>query len=122
MPRKDPDGVEADAHKLLVVTSSQIPGFEIVESKGLVWASTVRAKNLLEDIRAMGGVLAGGEVLEYWQLVNEARHQVFKRLNQNAKRMNANAVVDVRLNSSPVMPGTVEILAYGTAVVIQPKK
>ena len=119
---KDSTAAEPGEHKIMIVTSSHIPGFTIQETKGLVWASTVRAKNLLEDLRAMGGAVAGGEISEYVNLVNEARHEIFRRLNVNAKRMNANAIVDVRLNTASIMPGTVEILAYGTAVVIAPEK
>lgn len=119
---KDHGVVGASEHKILIVTSSTIPGFTIRETKGLVWASTVRAKNILEDLRALSGVVVGGEIREYVGLVNEARHEIFKRLNINAKAMGANAVVDVRLNTSTLVPGTVEIMAYGTAVVIASEK
>jgi uncharacterized protein YbjQ (UPF0145 family) len=105
-----------------IVTTSTVPGYENAEVKGLVWASSVRAKFILQDLVAMLRIIKGGEVHEYWELMNEARHDILQKLNKNAVELGANAIVSVKLVTSQVVPGTVEILAYGTAVVLKKKK
>lgn len=105
--------------KIQIVTAPYIEGYKIKEVKGLVWASSVRAKSIFKDIVAAFRVMAGGEVKEYWELLNEGRHEILKRLNKNTIEMGANAVVNVKLVTSQIVPGTIEILAYGTAVVIE---
>lgn len=102
-----------------IVTSHFIPGYEIKEVKGLVWGSSVRAKFILKDLVAGLRVMAGGEVKEYWELLNETRHDVLKQLNVNANTLGANAIINVKMATSQVVPGTIELLAYGTAVVIE---
>ncbi len=103
----------------MIVSTPEIAGYRIREVKGLVWASSVRSKFVLQELKAMLRVLVGGEIKEYWSLVNETRHEVMNRLNANAKKMGANAVVGVRLATAQVIPGTVEILGYGTAAVVE---
>lgn len=105
-----------------IVTSSKIEGHKIVETKGLVWANSVRAKFLLEDLKALFKIFAGGEIKEYSNLINEGRWDVFRKLNSNAKVLGANAIIDLRFISNQVISGTVEISAYGTAVVIEKEK
>jgi uncharacterized protein YbjQ (UPF0145 family) len=105
-----------------IVTTDSIKGYEIKEVKGLVWASSVKAKSIIKDIIAMFRVLWGGDVKEYWELINEARHEILRKLNKNADAMGANAIVKLYLTTSQVVPGTIEIMAYGTAVVIEPVK
>ena len=104
-----------------IVTTESITGYEITEVKGLVWASSVKAKSIIKDIIAMFRVMWGGDIKEYWELINEARHEILKKLNENAKAMDANAIVKLRLTTSQVVPGTIEIMAYGTAVTIVPE-
>ncbi|MEW6294783.1 MAG: heavy metal-binding domain-containing protein [Candidatus Diapherotrites archaeon] len=102
-----------------IVSTPFVPRHKITEVKGLVWASTVRSKFFLDDLKAWARMLAGGEVKEYRELLNEARRDILKKLNDNAKELNANAVISVVLNTAPIVPGTVEILAYGTAVIFE---
>ena len=102
-----------------IVSLDNVPGYRTVEIKGLVWASSVRAKFILSDLIAMGRILLGGEIHEYRDLMNETRHEILQRLNKNTKEMGANAVLNVRMVSSQIVPGTVEILAYGTAAIIE---
>lgn len=102
-----------------IVTTEYVPGYKIKEVKGLVWASSVRAKSILKDLIAMARITYGGEVHEYWELINEARHEILIKLNRNAKEIGANAIVDINLVTSQVVPGTIEIMAYGTAVLIE---
>lgn len=105
-----------------IVTTETIAGYEIVEVKGLVWASSVKAKSIFQDIVAMFRIMWGGDVNEYWELVNEARHEILHRLNKNASEIEANAIVKLNLVTAQIVPGTVEIMAYGTAVVIEKEK
>ncbi len=101
-----------------IVTTPEVPGYKTKEVKGLVWASSVRAKFFLQDLKAMIRIFFGGEVREYYDLLNEARREILWKLNNNAKALDANAVVNVRLVATQIVPGTVEILAYGTAVKV----
>ncbi len=106
-----------------VVTTETVPGYEIVEVKGLVWGTSVRSKFLGKDIIAFFRTLLGGEVKEYTSMVNDARRFVLQRMARNARALGANAVVGVRIGSTAqVIPGTVELFAYGTAVKIRPVK
>lgn len=102
-----------------IVTTEYVPGYRIIEVRGLVWASSVRAKSIFKDIIAMFRIMYGGEVPEYWELINEARHEILAKLNRNAKELGANAIVDVNFITSQVVPGTIEIMAYGTAVKVE---
>ena len=106
-----------------VVTTQEIPGYEIKEVKGLVWGTTVRARFVGKDILAILRVLVGGEVKEYTQMINTARRYVIERMVENAKILGANAIVGVNIGSTAqVVPGTAEIFAYGTAVIVEPKR
>ncbi|MCX8158333.1 MAG: YbjQ family protein [Candidatus Diapherotrites archaeon] len=105
-----------------IVTTNEIDGYEILEVKGLVWASSVKAKSIFKDIIAMFRIMWGGDVDEYWELVNEARHEILEKLNKNAKEIDANGIIGLKLVTSQIVPGTVEIMAYGTAVKIEPKR
>jgi uncharacterized protein YbjQ (UPF0145 family) len=104
---------------VILVTTSTVPGLEIAELKGLVRGNTVRAKHLGRDIFAGLKNLVGGELKGYTELLSEARDEALKRLVEDAKQLGANAVVGVRLTTSDVAQGAVEILAYGTAVVVR---
>ena len=107
---------------IIIATSAAIPGYKLKEYKGLVWASTGKAKFILQDLVALGRMVVGGEITEYWDLLNESRHEIMQQLNHNAKLLGANAIVDVKISTSQVVPGTLEILAYGTAVTVSKGK
>lgn len=103
---------------MLIVTTDQIPGKEIIEVKGLVKGSTVRSKNIGRDIGASFKNLVGGELTGYNEMLTEARQIAIGRMVDDAKAQGANAIVGLRLMSSSVMAGAAEMVAYGTAVVI----
>ncbi len=106
-----------------VVTTENVPGYKVVEVKGLVWGTTVRSKFFGKDIIAMLRTLVGGEVKEYTNMINDARSYVIKRMVRNARALGANAVIGARIGStSQIIPGTAEMFAYGTAVVVKPLK
>lgn len=104
---------------MLFVTTETIIGKEITESLGTVRGSTVRARNIGRDFFAGLKNIVGGEISEYTQLLADSREQALKRMLDDAKRLNADAIVNVRFTTSNVMQGAAEILAYGTAVKLK---
>ncbi len=104
---------------MMVVASSSIAGKQIVTTIGLVKGNTIRARHLGKDIVAGLKNLVGGEIEEYTKLMAEAREQAIDRMKAAALASGANAVIDVRFSTSYIMGMASEILAYGTAVVVE---
>ena len=104
---------------MLVVTSEAIGGKRIVKSLGLVRGNTVRARNGGKDIKATFRALVGGEISEYVKLMAEAREQSVDRMIEAAEQLGANAVVATRFTTSMVMQGAAELLATGTALIVE---
>ena len=104
---------------ILISTTETIPGKEITEMLGIARGSTVRARNVGRDIFAGFKNLVGGEISEYTKLQAESREQALQRMIEDAKRLGADAIVNVRLQTSMIMQGASELLAYGTAVKLK---
>jgi len=104
---------------MIVTTNLEIAGKRIVRTVGLVKGNTIRARHLGRDIAAVFRNIVGGEVREYTKLIAEAREQAIDRMVDDAKAKGANAVVMVRFTTSEIMKGAAELLAYGTAVVVE---
>ena len=104
---------------MLVVNTETIPGFEIIEIKGLVQGNTVRAKSVGRDIAAGFKNLVGGEITDYTELLTESRQGAISRMMFQANQLGANAIVNVRFSTSAITAGAAEIMAYGTAVVVR---
>ena len=104
---------------MIIVNTPEIPNQEIIQSHGIARGSTVRARNVGSDIFAGLKNLIGGEISEYTKLQADSREQALKRMQEDALKMGANAVVNVRITTSMVMQGASEILAYGTAVTVK---
>lgn len=104
---------------MIYVTTSTIPGKEITEAITVVRGSTVRARDFGRDIFAGLKNLVGGEISEYTKLLADSREQAIKRMLDDAARIGADAVVNVRFTTSQVMQGAAEMLAYGTAVKLK---
>ncbi len=104
---------------IIVVTTPQVPGYKIKKVFGVVSGSVVRARNIGKDILAGLRTVAGGEVKEYTELLAESRDLALERMIQKAKELGANAVVNMRFSTSAVASGAAEIVAYGTAVLIE---
>ena len=100
---------------MMICTTENLPGHKM-EYVGVVWATTVRSRHLGHDLYAMLKSLKGGDIRSYENLTDNARADVLKKLEHNAKSMGANAVVGLRLQTTPILPGTIEVYAYGTAV------
>ena len=104
---------------MITVTSDSIPGKRIVKTFGLVRGNTIRARHVGRDIMAGLRTLVGGEIMEYTKLMAESREQAIDRMNQEAERVGANAVVGLRFTTSVIMGGAAELLSYGTAVYVE---
>ena len=102
-----------------IVTTDEIPGFEIVEVLGLVKGNTIRARNIGRDIVAALKNITGGEIEEYTKMIAESREQAMDRMVEEAESLGADAVVGTRFGTTAVMSGAAEILVYGTAVRIK---
>lgn len=105
---------------MLIVTSNDAPGYRVVNTLGMVRGITVRSRNVLSD--ALGGLqsMVGGRVGAYVKLAEAARAEAYEELVDHAKAMGANGVLAMRYDANEIMPGITEVLAYGTAVVIEP--
>lgn len=101
---------------MLIITTDNVPGKEITQVLGIARGSTVRARNVGRDIFASLKNIVGGEISEYTRLQAESREQAIQRMIQDAERMGADAIINVRFTTAMIMQGTAEILAYGTAV------
>lgn len=104
---------------MIVVTTETIPGKEIVDVIGVVSGGTVQSKNIGKDIGAGLKGLVGGEMKSYTAMMEEAREIALKRLIDKAADSGANAVVSMRFMTSSIIQGASEVIAYGTAVVIE---
>ena len=104
---------------MLIVTSSTIPGKEISETLGLVRGSTVRSRNVGRDIFAGFKNFIGGEISEYTKLLADSREEALKRMMDDAEKIGADAIIEMRFTTSAVMQGAAEILAFGTAVKLK---
>ncbi len=105
--------------EILVVTSPEIPGRKIVRTLGLVSGNTIRARHVGKDIMAGLRNLVGGEVTEYAKLLSESREQALDRMKAKAEKLGANAVISLQFQTSVIMGGAAEMMAYGTAVVVE---
>lgn len=103
---------------MIISTLNYVPEREI-EVVGLVKGNVVQAKNIGRDIMAGFKNIAGGEIRSYTDMLSEAREIATDRMMQEAMSMGADAVINVRFDSSSVIDGTCEIIAYGTAVRIK---
>lgn len=104
---------------MIVTTTPDICGKRIVRTLGMVRGNTIRARHIGRDILAALRGVVGGEVSEYTKLFAEAREQAIDRMVEDAESLGANAVVGMRFSTSMVMSAAAELLAYGTAVVVE---
>ena len=104
---------------MIVVTAGAIEGKVVTRTLGLCRGNTIRARHIGKDIMAGLRGIVGGEVSEYTKLLAESREQALDRMVDEARSLGANAIIDVRFETSMVMQGSAELLAYGTAVVVE---
>ena len=104
---------------IMMTTSDTIPGYRIVRCLGLVRGNTVRTRHVGHDIMAVFKNLVGGEVENYTKMIAESREQALDRMADEALAVGANAIITIRFCTSEIMTGAAELLAYGTAVIIE---
>ena len=104
---------------MIVVTSPTVPGNTIIRTIGLVSGNTIRARHVGKDILAGLRNLVGGEITEYAKLLAESREQAVDRMIAQAEKVDANAIVSMQFSTSVIMGGAAEMMAYGTAVVVE---
>ena len=104
---------------MILVSSPNIPEKKIVKTLGLVKGSTIRARHIGKDIIAGLRAVVGGELHEYTQLLAQSREQAIDRMIEDAEKMGANAIVSVSFTTSVMSQGSAELMAFGTAVLIE---
>lgn len=104
---------------MVTSTTEMIPTKEVIQILGIARGSTVRARNIGRDVFAGLKNIVGGEIEEYTKLQAQSREQALQRMTQDAQKLGADGVINVRLTTSMVMQGASEILAYGTAVKLK---
>jgi uncharacterized protein YbjQ (UPF0145 family) len=104
---------------MIVTTTDSIEGKKIVKTLGLARGNTIRARHIGHDVMAGLRNIVGGEITDYTKMLAESREQAIQRMVKEAEGMGANGVVGVRFVTSMIMSGASELLAYGTAVVVE---
>jgi uncharacterized protein YbjQ (UPF0145 family) len=103
---------------MILTTTSDVPGRKILETLGLVRGSSIRTRHLFADLGEWVRNLVGAELHHYTKMMAEAREQALDRMQAEAQRLGANAVIGVRLGTMKITNGAAEMFAYGTAVRI----
>lgn len=104
---------------MILVNTDFVPGKTIKKNLGLCRGNTIRARHIGRDISAALKNIVGGEIRDYTKMMAESREQALDRMIEEAEEMGANAVINVRFTTSMIMQSASEILAYGTAVVVE---
>jgi uncharacterized protein YbjQ (UPF0145 family) len=104
---------------MILVTINEVPGKTIKKNLGLVRGNTIRARHLGRDISAALKNIVGGEITDYTKMMAESREQSLDRMVEEAESLGANAIIGIRFTTSMIMQSASEILAYGTAVIVE---
>lgn len=104
---------------MIVVTTEEVAGKTVKKHLGLVRGNTIRARHIGHDIMALLRNIVGGEIRDYTKMMAEAREQAIDRMTEEAEALGGNAVIGVRFSTSMIMQGAAEIIAYGTAVILE---
>ena len=105
---------------MIVVTTNDLPGYRVVRTLGIARGLTVRSRSLVGNIGASIQILFGGTITVYSKLAEETRQEAFDQLVQHAEKMGANAILAFRYDANEIAAAVTEVLAYGTAVVVEP--
>jgi uncharacterized protein YbjQ (UPF0145 family) len=104
----------------MVTTAFELPGFRITSTLGVVRGIVVRSRNIFANIGATFQTLVGGNITAWSRLCEETRADAFNIMIQHATELGANAIVGARYDTTEIASGATEVLAYGTAVVVEP--
>ena len=105
---------------MLIATTNDLAGYRVIRHLGLVRGVTVRSRSVVGNFGAAIQSLFGGNITIYTRLAEHARAEAYELLVQHAREMGANAVIAMRYDANEIMEGITEVLAYGTAVVVEP--
>jgi uncharacterized protein YbjQ (UPF0145 family) len=104
---------------MIVVTTNELPGHRVVKTLGMARGLTVRSRSIVGNVGAAIQILFGGNITLYTRLAEQARQEAFEALQADAERMGANAVLAMRYDANEIASAVTEVLAYGTAVVVE---
>jgi uncharacterized protein YbjQ (UPF0145 family) len=104
----------------MVTTAFELPGFRVTRNLGVVRGITVRSRSVFGTIGASLQTLVGGNISLFTQLCEKARGEAFEIMIRHATEIGANAIIGARYDANEVMNGVTEVLAYGTAVIVEP--
>src|ERR687896_335580 len=104
----------------MVTTAFELPGFRVRQNLGVVRGIVVRSRNLFVNIGALVNSMVGGNITAWTNLCETTRKDAFEIMVQHATELGANAIIGARYDATEVMQGATEVLAYGTAVVVEP--
>lgn len=113
--------MQPQAPQIMVVTTNELPGYDVVQVYGEVFGLIVRSRNVFSNFGASMRTIFGGEVKGYTRLLSSTREQAMDRLRQEAASRGANAVLMMRFDSGNIANQMNEVVAYGTAVQVRPK-
>ncbi|WP_448952964.1 YbjQ family protein [Labrys neptuniae] len=105
---------------MIVVTTNDLPGYRVVKHFGVVRGITVRSRSVIGNIGGAIQSVFGGKLSVYTNLAETARQEAFDLLVRHAEEMGANAIIAMRYDANEIMDGITEVLAYGTAVAVEP--
>jgi uncharacterized protein YbjQ (UPF0145 family)/predicted nucleic acid-binding Zn ribbon protein len=120
--RREKPAVVEEHGDVIYVTSNYVPGYRAVEVLGFVYGLTVRSRGLGGQIGAGLRSIVGGEIKEYVTMMEHSRQEALERMLDHARELGANAVISVRFDSDSISDIMQEILAYGTAVIVEPEE
>ena len=103
----------------MITTSNQLEGYRIIEHCGVVRGIVVRSRSLLGNIAGSFQTILGGKISIYQELCERTREEAFQHMQEHAQKQGANAIINMRYDANEVMQGVTEVLAYGTAVVVE---
>jgi uncharacterized protein YbjQ (UPF0145 family) len=106
----------------MITTTNEIAGWRVVRHVGIVRGITVRSRSVIGNIGAALQTLVGGNITLFTELCEHARGEAYDLMVQHAGEMGANAIIAMRYDANEVAQGVTEVLAYGTAVVVEPAR
>ena len=104
---------------MIVTTSTSLEGYKVIQHLGVVRGIIVRSRSLLGNIAGVFQTLFGGNITIYTELCERTREDAFNLMVTHAEQQKANAIINMRYDANEVMDGVTEVLAYGTAVVVE---
>jgi uncharacterized protein YbjQ (UPF0145 family) len=105
---------------MMVSTINDLPGYKVVAMQGVVRGVIVRSRSVVGNIGAGFQAIFGGDITIYTKLADDARQHAYDRMVEEARKVGANAIIGMRYDANEIMEGITEVLAYGTAVRVEP--